>query len=374
MPGFLRRLHHRVLEYGKLLLAEHRSPGRVAVAIVLGCIVGCLPLTGLQLFICMGLSRLLRLNLPIMYGAANISLPPIVPFIGWASVQIGEWLLHGRFLELSRDYFVRTPFREIFKRFFVAWMIGGTIFGGTVGTIGATIVYAILRRKNRTQQLSDVVLSAIARAAARYRVTPRKFRYYAAAKYRMDPCYRALCARIGENTQVVDLGCGLGMLGVALCELGGGRKTLGIDWDAEKIAAGTQATRDLDPSTITLRRDDLRTAELLPCDVVTLIDVLHYYDATTQVEVLTRAAAALHLGGHLFIRETDPSRAGGARLTRWFERTMVRFGWNRGPQVHYLPIETLRAELGKLGFTVEQVEVAGTTHPGNVLLCAEKSR
>lgn len=381
--GFFRTrwldLRTRVIEYGKLLLASHRTPWQISVAIVLGAIIGCLPLTGLQLLICIGLAKVLRLNLPIMYGAANISVPPIVPFIGWASVQIGERILHGRFLELSRDYFLHTPIAPLIKRFFIAWMVGGTIFGATVGAIMAAVVWVILYRRRRAAAsagpltVADALIhGAVARAAKHYDRTHPRFRYYARAKYRMDPCYQALCARIPVGKEVDDLGCGLGMLGVALAELGD-RRTWGIDWDAQKIAAGQQAAAELPPGALTLTQGDLRTAELPLCDVVTLIDVLHYYDAPTQSAVLAKAAAALRPGGQLLVRETDPERAGGARLTRFFERLMVRLGWNRGPRVHYRPLSELDQELRSLGLTTEQLDVAGSTHPGNVLIAATKS-
>jgi hypothetical protein len=91
-----------------------------------------------------------------------------------------------------------------------------------------------------------------------------------------------------------------------------------------------------------------------------------------QTQVLTRATAALRAGGQLLIRETDPGRRGGARVTRFIERLMVRLGWNRGPAVHYRPLAELHAELHALGLATTQVELAGATHPGNVLLCAHK--
>lgn len=365
--GYFRKLHTRILAYGKLLLSEHRCPEEVAFAIFLGCIVGCLPLTGVQIFICIALARFLSLNLPIMYGAANISLPPVVPFIAWASVQLGERVLHGRYLALHRSDFVGARLPELIKRFFVAWMVGGTLLGGTLGLIFGTAVYAILRQRARRALPADPIALAICRAAQRYAQTPRKFRYYARAKYRMDPCYTALLRRIPEGALVVDLGCGLGMLGVALAELGGGRRTWGVDWDAEKIAAGTRAANGLE---VVLCKGDLRTAELPACDVVVLVDVLHYYDAATQTAILTRAAAALLPSGRLLLRETDAARRGGVRLTRFFERAMVRLGWNHGPKVYYRPIAELVQTLHGLGFTTEQLEVAGKTHPGNVLLCA----
>jgi SAM-dependent methyltransferase len=164
------------------------------------------------------------------------------------------------------------------------------------------------------------------------------------------------------------------MLAVALAELGDGRRTFGVDWDAEKIAAGQLASRDLPDGVVTLQRGDLRETPIPACDVVTIVDVLHYYEPQIQREILRRAKAALRPGGLLFIRETDPEQAGGARLTRFYERLMVRLGWNRGPKVHYLPVPELHRELEALGLVTHEVPVAGKTHPGNVLLCADGRR
>ena len=390
--GRLAALRARIHAFFRLLLGEHRSPGRVAAALLLGFIIGCTPLFGLQIFLCMALAWALRLNLPIMYGAANISIPPMVPLLGWLSVELGTYTATGHFLALSRDDFRAAALPRTLETCFWAWLRGGVLLGAARGTVIGGVVYVLLclRRALPTEEpmatvepppaaaaaesveAGPAVGAALAAAAARYGRTPRRFRYYARLKYRMDPCYRALCARIPGGAQVVDLGCGLGMLAVALAELGGGRRTLGVDWDGDKIAAGQQAAADL--AAVTLRRGDLREEALPPCDVITLIDVLHYYEPAVQTQVLQRAAAALRPGGQLLIRETDPGRRGAVRLTRFIERLMVRLGWNRGPSVHYRPLPELHAELQALGLATTQLELAGATHPGNVLICAEKPR
>ena len=388
-------LRLRARELARLIWREHRSPARVAGALFVGFIVGCTPLFGLQLFLCMGLSWLLRLNLPIMYGAANISIPPLVPLLGWASVELGTYAASGRLLALSRADFTAARLPGTLKVCFWAWLRGGILLGAALGAVVGGVVYGLLRRRARVLPLEEIVperslepaggvdgaapaaptvrpdiAAALTAAARRYAATPRRFRYYARAKYRLDPCYSALCARIPAGAAVVDLGCGLGMLAVALAELGEGRCTLGIDWDGAKIAAGQQAAVGL--AGVTLRQGDLREQTLAACDFITLVDVLHYYEPAVQTRVLQRAAAALRPGGQLLIRETDPARRGGARLTRFIERLMVRLGWNRGPAVHYRPLAELHAELCALGLATEQLELAGATHPGNVLVCARR--
>lgn len=381
----LARFRQRIHELGRLLLTANLLPRQVAVAVFIGCIVGCSPLFGLHFVICAGVAWLFRLNLPITYAAAHLSVPPLIPVLGWSSVELGERILRGHWVTLSRTEFTREAVPALAHRFFIAWLCGGFVLGASIGLVAGGLAYIVLSRRKTAGAATSLALAeptasmptsavakALAAAASRYATAPRKYRYYARAKYRMDPCYRAICERTPPGAFVLDLGCGLGMLPVALGELGEGRGAHGIDWDAEKIAVGKVAAAGL--MGVSIERGDVRSAALPPCDRVTLVDVLHYYDAATQREVLARAATALRPGGRVLIRETDPEKVGGARLTRFFERMMVRFGWNRGPAVTYRPIAELLADLRSVGLRVSegQAEVAGATHPGNVLIEAER--
>ena len=214
----------------------------------------------------------------------------------------------------------------------------------------------------------DPIERALKAAAARYAGLHPRFHWYARAKYRFDPCYRAIARYIREDSFTVDLGSGLGMLPILLGELGERRQALGIDWDREKVRCGLHASRGL-PG-IELVEGDLHAFAVPACDVITLVDVLHYYEAPRQQEILERCRAALGPGGRLLIREGDGARQGGARFTRKVEGWITRMGWNRGPAVRFRPISELRATLVGLGFHVDVDEVAGPLNPGNVLLVA----
>ena len=88
----MKRLRERLHALWRTIVHEHTEPARVAAAIVVGAIVGCTPLFGLHIVVCLALAWLFGLNKLIVYGAANLSIPPLVPLIGFVSVQLGERL------------------------------------------------------------------------------------------------------------------------------------------------------------------------------------------------------------------------------------------------------------------------------------------
>jgi uncharacterized protein (DUF2062 family)/SAM-dependent methyltransferase len=372
MNAVRRRLH----EFLRQLAQEHTAPSRLALGVFVGVVVGVSPLFGLHLPICIALAWLLGLNQIVVYGAANISLPPTVPFIAFASAQVGERVLHGRWLPVHLADITWRNAPELAKSFFLDWLLGGAIVGAALGVIAGAIVYVAVRaRRARAQAQAqaisgDPLAQIIAGASARYRELKRKYRYYAHFKYRLDPCYRAISAHLPPDTFTVDLGTGLGMLPVFLAVLGDGRRALGVEWDAEKVRAGQAAAEGL--ATVELVEGDVRAFAIPSCDAITLVDVLHYYDAEAQRALLERCRAALRPGGRLLVREGDRERSGGARWTRFIEAAVTRLGWNRGPGVRFRPVGELRADLESLGFRVRVDEVAGRLHPGNVLLVCER--
>jgi uncharacterized protein (DUF2062 family)/SAM-dependent methyltransferase len=363
-------LRRRVRELLATLLHEHTAPARLAAAILVGCIVGCTPLFGLHIIVCLALAWALGLNKLVVYGAANLSIPPLVPLIGSASVQLGERILHGRWLALGRADFRLGQIRTLARLFFVDWMVGGVVLGAAIGLVAGAIVWIVLAgRRSAAARALDPIGAAIEVARRRYDGLHPRFKWYARMKYVMDPCYRAIAPLVPAGAFAVDLGSGLGMLPVLLGVLGDGRRALGIEWDRQKVECGIHAARGL--STIEVREGDARSVEIPRCDVIALVDMLHYWDDDAQRALLGRCRAALDSGGRLLVREGDPARRGGARFTRVAEALVTRLGWNRGPQVRFRPVGELRAELEALGFCVRIDEVAARTHPGNVLLVCD---
>lgn len=368
----MKELRRRLHALGAALVHEHTSPARLGLAVLVGCIVGCTPLYGLHLVVCLALAWLFGLNKLVVYGAANLSLPPLVPLVGFASVELGERLRHGGWLAVSRADFEWSHARATAERFFADWMVGGIVLGAAIGLVAGGAIAAVLARRRARREAEAVpaaLREAIAAARRRYDGLHPRFKWYARMKYVMDPCYRAIAPLVPPGAFAVDLGSGLGMLPVLLGLYGDGRRALGVEWDAAKVACGVHAARMLDG--VEVIEGDARSAPIPPCDVITLVDMLHYWDAETQRALLARCRAALRPGGRLLVREGDPAQRGGARFTRAIEAVVTRLGWNRGPAVRFRPIADLRVDLESLGFAVRVDDVAAHTHPGNVLLVAE---
>ena len=73
------------------------TPLRGGLSVALGLFVGCLPVFGLHLPLCVGLCLPFRLDAPVAYLAANISNPFVAPWLIVAEIQVGALFLTGQF-------------------------------------------------------------------------------------------------------------------------------------------------------------------------------------------------------------------------------------------------------------------------------------
>ncbi|GER58317.1 DUF2062 domain-containing protein [Patiriisocius marinus] len=79
------------------LLGIDDSPVKKALSVALGVFVGISPLWGLHTILVVFLAVALKLNKVIAFTFSNVSLPPFIPFILYASLKLGSWLLGSEF-------------------------------------------------------------------------------------------------------------------------------------------------------------------------------------------------------------------------------------------------------------------------------------
>lgn len=196
-------------------------------------------------------------------------------------------------------------------------------------------------------------------------------RCYVRSKLVSDPVYAATAALIaGSSLPMLDIGCGIGLLGQYLHAQGHRQPYLGLDHDQRKIAAGQLAVQraGLD-AVMSLQHAD--AAELPPMrGHVALLDVLHYLPAERQSVLLQAAIRHLAPHGCLIIRNVlrEPNwRFHATRIEEFFLRAS---GWIPGGAQHYPTADELRTPLENAGLDVSIEPLRGHTPFNSYLIVA----
>jgi SAM-dependent methyltransferase len=220
--------------------------------------------------------------------------------------------------------------------------------------------------------------------------------HFARGKLGHDPVFRGLVTRgelrggrgdQGHGLRVVDIGCGQGLLASLLQQLGEaqaqarwpttwpavapacaytGIELMPRDVQRAETAVGALA---LAPRFVC---GDMRQVELPSCDLVVILDVLHYVDHAAQRELLARVHGALSTGGRLLLRVGDMGQPGGFRASQWVDRLVTWVRGHRVPPTWGRPLAAWQALLQELGFAVQSVPMSEGTPFANVLLVADR--
>lgn len=143
------RIPARWRSAGRRLLSEHTEPAQLGVAVGVGVFFACTPFYGFQLWLALGAAWLFRLNKVAAAAGTQFSFPPLIPFIVFASAWVGERVVHGRSLRVSRAQFEGLGTQEILVRLGVAWLVGGAVVGLVAGTTVGLVVALIAARRVR---------------------------------------------------------------------------------------------------------------------------------------------------------------------------------------------------------------------------------
>ncbi len=336
--------------------------------------VGVTPLWGLHLWIILAIGLPLKLDVPIAYLAANISIPPILPFITIAEVEIGSFVRTGAFVGMRRADLAARGIGSFLRD---VW-IGTAIFGPALAALGGAITWGLvaLRRRARRPDSREPLErdpDPMNRVADRYAHGSVATRMYVSSKLHADPVGDALLSLGEERTlgRVLDLGCGRGQLAILLLEAGVASRIRGVDWDQPKIDEAARASQGLDAD---FARGDVRSAaadvETQVHDTALLIDVLHYFAEGEQSALVRDAARAAR--ERVIIRDIDPDRGFRSTMTRLQERLTTGASYNRGERVLVRSIATITRELEAEGFGVAVTPCWGKTPFSNVLIVATR--
>lgn len=112
-----------------------------ALSVSWGFFIGVAPIWGYQLLIGMPLAHYFKLNKTITFLAANISLPPMIPFIVYASLKMGEWVT-GQSLDLLSRSINSFTLADISTSLWV-YVIGSLVLASSLALAGGIISYLI---------------------------------------------------------------------------------------------------------------------------------------------------------------------------------------------------------------------------------------
>jgi uncharacterized protein (DUF2062 family) len=103
--------------------------------------MGIVPIWGFQLMTAIGLSLLLRLNKALVIIAANISIPPCIPFILYGSMVAGSLWMGGEAVGLPDAKNITMDF---IHQSFAQYVLGAITLAISAGATAALIAYVLL--------------------------------------------------------------------------------------------------------------------------------------------------------------------------------------------------------------------------------------
>jgi len=127
------------------LLHSDDSPQKKALSIALGTFIGLTPLWGFHTVLVLSLAVLLKLNKLVAFAFSNVSMPPLVPFVVFLSLQIGAFVT-GTELSFSMSD-IGANFGAI--KHLQAYVIGSLVLAITAAILFGFIGYLILFFFNR---------------------------------------------------------------------------------------------------------------------------------------------------------------------------------------------------------------------------------
>jgi len=232
-----------------------------------------------------------------------------------------------------------------------------------------------------------------ARATDRYRAAGRFAWHFARGKLARDPVFRGLVEHgdLGSRARVVDIGCGQGLMASLLQAsadfAASGRWPLawplppaaeayhGIELMPRDVARARSSTAGLALAP-TFECIDMRLAVLPACELVVILDVLHYVDHAAQAVLLERVRDALRQGRadlprRLLLRVGDADSVRGFAISQWVDRAVTLVRGHRVPPTWGRPLSAWVALLQGLGFSVHSQPMSQGTPFANVLLVAD---
>ncbi len=218
--------------------------------------------------------------------------------------------------------------------------------------------------------------------------------HWAKGKLGGDPAF-AHILRLGfikDNDTVIDIGCGQGLFASCLWAAEQQQskglwfkgwaaapknvKVHGIELMQSDVDRANEALKNV-ANLASFECEDMCKAKFSPCNVVVILDVLHYVSYDNQNDVLNRIAVALRQGatvhskGKLLLRVGDASAGLPFKVSNWVDHVVTFARGQRLPRLYCRSVEQWTQALAAIGFKVQPMAMHEGTPFANIMLVCE---
>lgn len=140
---FIKKLNKENIRefYRNQILQNKESNIKITFAVILGAFMGVAPVWGYQMMIAFALAHFLKLNKVIVLVVSNISIPPMIPIILWASFKTGGLFIDAGKLNLKYQSDISF---DLIKDNLIQYIIGSLVFGIILALAFGLITYILL--------------------------------------------------------------------------------------------------------------------------------------------------------------------------------------------------------------------------------------
>ena len=140
---FIRKLNkNSIQEFFRTQITQNKEPNiNITFAVMLGLFMGVAPIWGYQMLIAFALAHIFKLNKVIVLVTSNISIPPMIPVIIFASFKAGGLFIESNKLNLIYNSGLSL---DLIKDNIVQYLVGSLVFGVILALTFGIITYILL--------------------------------------------------------------------------------------------------------------------------------------------------------------------------------------------------------------------------------------
>lgn len=211
--------------------------------------------------------------------------------------------------------------------------------------------------------------AAIDEAVRAYDGQPLGVRFHVRARAWSCP-FDAIETRTPPHGRVLDVGCGHGVLSLALAIASPRRMVTGLDIDAGKVRFGAAAGKRAGAGNLGFRVVEPGWQPDGDWDAIVVADVLYLMGRAQALALLGQLSAALAPGGVLLVKEIDVRPRWKYQLARTQELVATKVARiTAGAGVDFVPPDDIAAALSAQGLDVEHVSLQrGRMHPHHLVV------